>query len=330
VEGQNNYSRRRRRRRRRSNLRDWTVVFLIIIGLVIVIWRFSTPRSTSKTISKGKTSSKTQTKASKPIKLEDYTFLAIGIEKNSTNTVTTLVQFLYHPEKKTIKGIRLNPQISTDIPGLGFGQLSQAYSLGAEVFSQSVGNFTSVRPRYYLVANSQRLRRIIKERSLEELVLNNLKSNLSRSQLLSLAKKIRQVDRKKIHFYLVPTVKVTIGEQTYYQIKRDKLRQLVSKIWGIKLATPVENRIIVLNGSGIPGSASEVANNLMKRGFRIIDTKNADNFNYQKTQIYIYGKQNRPLGEKIKEILGFGEIVQKQLPESVADVVVVVGNDYNQ
>jgi hypothetical protein len=49
-------------------------------------------------------------------------------------------------------------------------------------------------------------------------------------------------------------------------------------------------RVIVYNGSGEPGVAGEAAQVLIRRGYRVVDTKNADNFDYDTTQIVVQSR----------------------------------------
>ncbi|MBD3208739.1 MAG: hypothetical protein GF370_04805 [Candidatus Nealsonbacteria bacterium] len=84
--------------------------------------------------------------------------------------------------------------------------------------------------------------------------------------------------------------------------------------------------IKVLNGSGVPGAASETAEQLRNQGFQVNFIGNADSFNYQRTVIqYKEGKEEE------------AELVASFFPESSEitvvqgleeDVVVIFGKDY--
>ena len=85
--------------------------------------------------------------------------------------------------------------------------------------------------------------------------------------------------------------------------------------------------MIVFNGAGVPGIAGIAAQQLIRSGVRVVDTKNADRFNYAKTMIIV---QRGPdsAGPEVKKILGVGEIIKKPAEQDVADVLVIIGKDY--
>jgi hypothetical protein len=87
------------------------------------------------------------------------------------------------------------------------------------------------------------------------------------------------------------------------------------------------SRVILYNGAGAPGIAGEAAQQLIRGGFRVVDTKNADNFNYATTKIVVQ-RGDVKQGEEIARILGVGKVEQQPSEQDVADVIVVVGKDY--
>ncbi len=70
-----------------------------------------------------------------------------------------------------------------------------------------------------------------------------------------------------------------------------------------------------------PRSSSSAA------GFRVVDTKNADNFNYATTKIVVQ-RGDVKQGEEIARMLGVGTVEQQPSEQDVADVIVIVGKDY--
>lgn len=91
-----------------------------------------------------------------------------------------------------------------------------------------------------------------------------------------------------------------------------------------------ELKIKILNGSGTPGKASEVRTAMRDAGFADIVTGNADEFNFDITEIAVK-KGNEYLYPTIKESLadyvtGIKETVLDE--KETADVVVTVGKDF--
>ena len=90
--------------------------------------------------------------------------------------------------------------------------------------------------------------------------------------------------------------------------------------------TPGEYKITILNGTGIKGKASELAEQLKKIGYLDITTDNADNFNYTVSEIIPKDKSDRNV-KKIKSELNFGKLKKTNTSQS-SDMVIIIGKDY--
>ncbi len=91
-----------------------------------------------------------------------------------------------------------------------------------------------------------------------------------------------------------------------------------------------ELKIQILNGSGIPGKASEMKDILKKKGYQEIITGNADNYNYKLTEIQVK-KSKSYVPDIIKnDLLDYLSTVKiSSLPEDkTPDVVIIVGADF--
>jgi hypothetical protein len=89
-------------------------------------------------------------------------------------------------------------------------------------------------------------------------------------------------------------------------------------------------RIKVLNGSGTPGKASAVKDILKEKGYQEILTGNADNFDYEQTEISVKKEKNN-LVPMIKEDLKKYTSSFKITPLSekeVSDVIIIIGKDF--
>lgn len=91
-----------------------------------------------------------------------------------------------------------------------------------------------------------------------------------------------------------------------------------------------ELKIQVLNGSGIPGKASEMKEILRKKGYEEIITGNADNFNYKTTEIKAKKSKIQAISiikEDLKDYLSVfkeTELSEKETP----DVIIILGSDF--
>jgi polyisoprenyl-teichoic acid--peptidoglycan teichoic acid transferase len=129
----------------------------------------------------------------------------------------------------------------------------------------------------------------------------------------------------------LPVKEVLVDQRYYYQPEKTAVDAMITGIFYSDKNNPSKNlRVRVLNGVGEPGVATEVANKLIDKGYRVVDTKNADSFDYTETQIIIYSSnaQKTALADKIKDTLGVGKVAVNNLPQDVADVTVIIGKDY--
>jgi hypothetical protein len=126
----------------------------------------------------------------------------------------------------------------------------------------------------------------------------------------------------------MPVKPIKLGDQTYFEPQRAEIADLLSLWWGIDASQGEQvTRVIVYNGAGVPGIAGQAAQQLIRSGLRVIDTKNADNFAYTTTRIVVKrGDASR--GEEVRRSLGVGEVVVETTTADVTDVVVIIGKDY--
>jgi LCP family protein required for cell wall assembly len=91
--------------------------------------------------------------------------------------------------------------------------------------------------------------------------------------------------------------------------------------------------VIISNGNGISGSASELKEYLKVYGFKILGLSNADSYNYDKTVIYYTG-ENKDKADQLTIL--FSSYVMEELSKSAfekaygkdADIAIIVGKDY--
>ena len=87
--------------------------------------------------------------------------------------------------------------------------------------------------------------------------------------------------------------------------------------------------ISVKNGSGIAGCANEAAAKLTPDG-AIVETGNADDFNYSQTLIIYEDSSQSEEAQKIADLLGVGQVKQNDGTYAFSgDFLVVVGSDWS-
>ena len=104
------------------------------------------------------------------------------------------------------------------------------------------------------------------------------------------------------------------------------VRQTVTAAFGV--ADREVLPVIVLNGSGVPGIGEAVAERLIPGGFRVVVSENASSFDHATTLVVVPSEAHRSLGERVRDLLGVGQVQVAGPASGLADVTVVVGKDF--
>jgi hypothetical protein len=126
----------------------------------------------------------------------------------------------------------------------------------------------------------------------------------------------------------MPVKPIKLGDQTYFEPQKNEVADLLKSWWGVDPSqASVATRVVVYNGAGAPGIAGEAAQELIRAGLKVIDTQNADSFDYATTKIVVRrGDADR--GEEVRKVLGVGDVSVEPSTQNVTDVIVIVGKDY--
>ncbi|MDP8976557.1 MAG: LCP family protein [Actinomycetota bacterium] len=114
-----------------------------------------------------------------------------------------------------------------------------------------------------------------------------------------------------------------------YKVRADELSRLVASVFPASAGQGLAGRprVQVLNGTG----ALEVADAVRAKlgaGFDVRLTGNAANFNYERTEIVFYDRDQEAVADRLRQALGVGALVLSRRPLDVVDVTVVVGKDF--
>lgn len=225
-------------------------------------------------------------------------------------------------------GIAIPDGAFIEVPGQGFERVGDSYLVGPEVSMSAISNFLTVPFRRYVVVPSTVYQTALRSQSMKGVMSAVSKTNLTDDERSKLAEVLGKLETKNIALVPLQVKPITVGKQTYFEPQREELADLLKSWWGVKLSD-AENvtRVIVYNGAGIPGIAGEAAQQLIRGGLRVVDTKNADKFTYKETQIVV---QNGDMtaGERVRAVLKTGKVVNQPSDQDVADVIVIIGKDY--
>lgn len=140
-----------------------------------------------------------------------------------------------------------------------------------------------------------------------------------------------------VRFRLLPVEAVSgdgpDGRPTY-RADADETRELTQQ--HLAASVPDEaaggaRRVQVLNGVGTPGIGQAVEQRLGGGRTRIVASGNTPSFDAETTRIVVYddSDRSRSTAEWVHQQLGVGTIQVSRQPQSVVDVTIVVGADFN-
>ena len=225
-------------------------------------------------------------------------------------------------------GIAIPDGAFLEVPGQGFERAGESFKAGPEVSLSMVSNYLTVPFRSYLVVPAETYRTVLKNQSVAGITESATASDLNETEKAALAKILADMPQKNTALVPLPVKPIKLGDQTYFEPQRAQVADLLKSWWGVDASQAAKvTRVIVYNGAGVPGIAGEAAQQLIRNGFRVVDTKNADSFDYKTTKVVV---QDGPLkqGQEIVRVLGVGTAVSKPSDQDVADVIVIIGKDY--
>lgn len=190
-----------------------------------------------------------------------------------------------------------------------------------------------------------------------DLVKNNLSTNISIGEALSLAQKVKDIEKEDIAYLVIkdgPDGQV-VPEMTEFGefilhppgYNYDAIKNLIKDIFGkpsveagkkeaepdIEKIAEVKDKIkvIIWNGTFIAGLAASAKTKLETDRYEVVSVGNAPRQNYEKTTIYALGSQEVPASLKEK----FNPVISASLPPLMrekpgstnADFLIVLGTD---
>lgn len=225
-------------------------------------------------------------------------------------------------------GIAIPDGAFMEVPGQGFERIGDSYRAGPRVSMAAISNYLSVPFERYLVVTRDEYQQALTDQSLQGVAGQASDSSLDAEERGQLGKLLDGIPTDRVALVPLPVKPITLGDETYFEPQRDQVADLLLSWWGVRLgADDGVLRVIIYNGAGIPGIAGEAAQVLIDAGMRVVDTRNADRFDYATTLIVVQrGDPSR--AEQVKEVLGVGETVDQPTQQNVADVIVIIGKDW--
>jgi hypothetical protein len=98
----------------------------------------------------------------------------------------------------------------------------------------------------------------------------------------------------------------------------------MAQLFGAAVPVPV----IVLNGTGAPGTGEGVAAKIIPAGFRITLSRNAETFDVATTDVLANGVEFEDAAKRAREALQVGRVGVSQVTSGIGDITIVVGKDF--
>jgi hypothetical protein len=127
-----------------------------------------------------------------------------------------------------------------------------------------------------------------------------------------------------------PVDRVSLGaeEEAFILASGSASAYIIDVLDHLLLVVGPRPRVEVLNGNGIPGSTDAVTGDLVRAGFFVIKTGNADRFDYPTTEVIAQGTDAEAAARRAVEVLGMGEaLLEATASSAVVDVSIIIGTD---
>lgn len=251
--------------------------------------------------------------------------LVVGVEGD--NAVGFLAMRV-DPKAERAFGIAIPDGAFLEVPGTGFSRIGESWATTPSVTTAAISNYLTVPFDSWIAVPASVYREALTGQKVAGLVPAVEDTNMDDDSLEALGKRLDQVPQKEVALVPMPVRPLKLGDQTFFEPQRDEVEDLLQSWWGVDPDEAAEViRVIVYNGSGTPGAAGEAAQQLIRAGLRVVDTKNADKFDYKET-IVVVKRGDRSRGEEVARVLDAKEVRVEVSDQGVADVIVIIGKDY--
>ena len=233
-------------------------------------------------------------------------------------------------DEQQVVGIGILDATLMQVPGRGFERISDSYDIGPDVSMSTVANFLGVPFAHYVVVDDEAYQSAMQTHDLSGVLGAVSATNILPGDLGRISQVFDETPPEDVLIVPLPSEAIALGDVTYYEPQLDQLSDLMLAWWGVS-PTQDDGRlsIIVYNGSGVPGIAGVAAQELIHQGHKVVEIRNADTFDYAQTLVYLYrGEEADAIA--VRDILGVGTVVRQTGDQEIADVIVIVGQDYAQ
>ncbi len=305
----------KRRKRKIAQLATF-LVLLLLIGFLFTFIRLPKKKTAGSVSVSGQ-------------KEKSKTFLVIGSEKKEKikERCNGLIIALYNPTSQEINSFYIPPELILETGSFGIDRVESVLTGGVPLAILSVRNLLGIKIDHYFKIPAKKLEAIIASSEFSP-IKDSIQSDLTLRERKAFVAKLSRVKLENSKLLSLPSQEVRIGDERFYQPDRDEIERLVVLYWGREFSVISQApKVIILNGCGQPGIGAKAAEKLINAGFRVMDVKNANSFDYQNT-IISAGVEKQKLAEEVNELLGVGLVKLEEGGGTVVDLTLILGWDF--
>lgn len=170
--------------------------------------------------------------------------------------------------------------------------------------------------------------------------VENTTTDLSASELLSLASLIRSIPEENIETITLEGTNQRIKGVSYVVPDEEKNAEILKKVNEEKsldkgvlsyseTVSPKDVKVEILNGCGKTGLAKEAESKLKKKGFRVVTVGDADNWSYSKINI-LYRNGQLAKAQCVAKYFTGAVLETSSKIDTKVDVKIILGKDYGK
>ena len=251
--------------------------------------------------------------------------LVIGV---SDGVVVGFAALKAERSSNKVLGIAIPDGAFVEVPGQGFERVGASYLGGPQVSEDAISNFFGVPFRKYVVVDGTEYQAMLRGQDVTGLMPAVTSTDLTQDQRAAFTSYFASVGTQDVWIVPLPVKPVAVGDQRYFEPQKAEITDLLLQWWGVQASQAQSTpRVIVYNGVGTPGLAGVAAQQLIRAGYRIVDSGNAANFDYAATEIHLFHGTQAD-ADAVRAALGVGRIIVESAPQELTDMIVIVGADY--
>jgi len=228
--------------------------------------------------------------------------------------------------------------LAITMPGGGEGTVADATSLPAPSMRTAVSNVIGAWAEHYAVVDVRSFSRVTEAagaggspsgRAAVERWPRILEALLSRAETIDKGKLSESDDSAAVAGALstavgaeVVELPAVLGQAGTLRPDTEAVDRVVARLFGLPARA---TSVVVLNGSGNPSVAGRVAERLLPAGFRVVVSSDAAAS--PTTAIVASAPADMKTAERVRDVLGVGEVVVSRVPSGLAEVTVLIGED---